>query len=178
MNEGRKNKPWRYGGMLYKVIAGIIIIAMVFLGIIFGLKSKKDTMGRYNDLNWLTATGNSFNYKNKQMENDESSISINFEMHGIDTIGEIVVEDSAEIELECCSQLNKGKAKLILVSEIKEVVDICEGTTDVTKTITLEKGVYRIRLVGDNAAGKIVVRFGTDDKVQVNAISNHIEFDW
>lgn len=164
--------------MLYKVIAGIIIVAIVFVGLIVGLKDKDDTMLRYNDLDWLTATGNSFNYKNKQMENDESSISINFEMHGIDTIGEIIVEDSSEIEFECSSQLTKGKAKLILVSELKEVVDLCEGTTDVAKTIMLEKGTYRIRLVGDNAAGKIIVGHETDDKVRVNTISNHIEFNW
>lgn len=172
---------WRNGSMLYKVIAGIII-TVVFAGLIAGLiaghKDKEDTMLRYNDLDWLTATGNSFNYKNKQMENDESSISINFEMHGIDTIGEIIVEDSSEIKFECCSQLTKGKAKMILVSELKEVVELCEGTSDIIKKITLEKGTYRIKLVGDNAVGKIVVRYESDDKVQINTISNHIEFDW
>lgn len=180
MNKDGMSKTWRSDSILYKVIAGIVVVIVIvgfIVGIVGGHKNKEENM-KYNDLDWLTATENSFNYKNKQMESDESSISINFEMHGIDTIGEIIVNDSCEIEFECRSQLTKGKAKLILVSELKEVVGLCEGVTDITKKITLEKGIYRIKLVGDNAAGKIMVRYEVDDKVQINTISNHIEFDW
>lgn len=174
MKDNRRNS-----GMLYKGVVGIIIVALILGGYIATLNNKNDIKKKYCDLEWLAAEENHFQYKNRQVvESDENSVSIDFEMSGIDTIAEITVRDSSEIEFECSSQVSNGRAKVILVSESKEIVDICEGTVDITKMIPLEKGTYRIRLVGDNAAGKVIFGVEADDRVQVNTISNHIEFNW
>lgn len=59
-----------------------------------------------------------------------------------------------DIDFKCLS----GEAKLVLIRK-KQIYEICNNTDKQTKTMNIEKGLYRIRLIGNNATINSEIKF-------------------
>ncbi len=161
-----------------KYIILFLLLAVTVLVSLYIIKSKNNLKVCYNSNEWLTMKGDSFYYKKKVGEITCNSASVDYELSGIDTFWEIDVEEKKDISFQCNNMLQKGKVKLILISPTNEVKKIFEGNVEGVCAVQLEKGVSRIRFVGEKAVGKLDINIECDNTVKVKVIENHLEFDW
>lgn len=149
-----------------------LIIIILLLYVHYLSKYNLNSNVNYNNEEWLVTSGDHYNYKDKIGELTNNGAKLEYEMSGLESFWEFTVEEKANIFFQCKNMLQKGKAKLILVSPTNEIEIIFEGNTDDGYVINLDKGTSRMRFVGEKAVGNLEITFEYGDNVKVEVNGN------
>lgn len=152
------------------IIFLIIIIVLLYVHYLF--KYNLNSNVNYNNKEWLVTSGDHYNYKNRIGKLTINSAKIDYNMSGVETFWKFIVEEKTNIYFQCKNTLLNGKAKLILVSPTNEIEIMFEGNIDDDYVINLDKGISRIRFVGEKAVGNLEITFEYGDNVKVEVMKN------
>ena len=123
-----------------------------------GASSKQKNI--YTNDEQIAAQGDTYSYLNRIGGKDsiEKTNLINLEFnrfYGTDTLWNIVSKGKHELELNYNCEISRGRFKAVLITPTKEVLVLFEGTDVGTKIINLDEGKHRLKIVGQDAKGKI-----------------------
>ena len=155
---------------MHKKFAALLIIAIVLLsGCGSSYVSDKD----------IISNEDSYTY---QSCNDAGSTSDSlnrvFEgFKGKDTVFILDAEEEASVTTKISIVLNKGKVKIVLVTNNNNIVILLENNGIYEQCIELEAGISRIIMVGDNSSGTCQITFSEFENVTVKNISGGMGFD-
>lgn len=153
-----------------------LAICIVFLfGSISGCKvsdNKKNTYGNtYNDNEKIAQQSENHTHTTYNISNNSDN-NIEFQyggFFGVDTIWILNSKDDEDITLDYDSKVNSGDFKAVLVNPKGEIENILEGTDKGNKTIKLTKGEYRVKLVGNDANGKVKLSIAQNKNVEIKS---------
>ena len=127
----------------------------------------------YSDNKRLTSQGDSYSFGNRIGDTKAELTELEYSrFFGADTIFFIEVEKSGEIRIDYDSVLSKGKFKAVIISPDDEVLNVFEhegkgDTQQGTYTLNARPGVYRLKIVGDNATGKLKLQSNLDENMKM-----------
>lgn len=96
---------------------------------------------------------------------------------GKDTIWMLDAENKASITVKISTTLDKGKFKVLLVTNDNDIVTLLENDGTYEQNIELEAGTSRIIIVGDNSSGVCQIAFSDVENVTIKNTSSKIDFD-
>ena len=97
-----------------------------------------------------------------------NQISLEFsKLYGTDTLWNIESTGKHELQLSYNSEISKGKFKAVLVTTKEEVLNLFEGTDEGIIEMDLEEGRYRLKIVGQDAKGKIQIDIGGNTNIEL-----------
>jgi hypothetical protein len=137
--------------MRKKVISviGVVIIFILAISAAIRYGFKIDDKGKlFDDDQYIIAEGTSFSFFSKTGSDDQLQFEKFSGTYLLDSFA-----DGSEIEIDLSIQINKGRFKVVLIDPNDQIIDLTSGINKIS-TIT---GEYRIKMVGDNAYGSIVM---------------------
>lgn len=122
----------------------------------------------FDDESKIAKVEDSFTYLERQGEVLWKEAKINFtSFSGTDTIFKIKTDREKDIVFNVESTIKSGDFKLVLITSDNKVINIVSGTEEGSKTISLNKGTSRIKLVGKKAKGEIKINIDADEAVEI-----------
>lgn len=114
----------------------------------------------FDDEDKIVEDKDSYTYKKRIGKTVENEIDLKFSLFtGIETINRIKVNEEKEIIFTFQSTIDDGDFKVVLITPEDEIINILEGTSEGTESITLKKGTSKIKLVGKKAKGEVKINF-------------------
>lgn len=112
----------------------------------------------FDDEDKIVEDKDSYTYKKRIGKTVENEIDLKFSSFtGIETINRIKVNEEKEIIFTFQSTIDDGDFKVVLITPEDEIINILEGTSEGTESITLKKGISKIKLVGKKAKGEVKI---------------------
>ena len=155
---------------MYKRIGVLLILITVLLaGCSSSYVSDKEIISDENSYTYRKCndTGSTSNSLNRAFEGFD----------GKDTIWMLDVENKASITVKISTTLDKGKFKVLLVTNDNDIVTLLENDGTYEQNIELEAGTSRIIIVGDNSSGVCQIAFSDVENVTIKNTSSKIDFD-
>lgn len=112
----------------------------------------------YSNESKISSDTNSFNLNEEQQRVDNQEYIGQLEFEGMDTIWTYDAKEDINVEISYKLSVTEGKAKLVLVHPEGRLETITENKENKIQeqeeniTLALERGSYRIKLVGANKA--------------------------
>lgn len=130
---------------------------MMVLLISIGCYSKKE---EYSNKKAINRIDDEWNYATASISVKKEMADISFgRFNGRETLYRIELIESREAFFDYNAKIEEGKFKLVAVSG-KGIETIVEGSENGVKRIILPKGETRIKIIGDEAKGSIVLKVG------------------
>lgn len=120
--------------------------------------NEKDLCKQADSYSYVLRVGNTINNK--------TSIKYGT-FYGMDTIFIIDSKESGKITLNYESKIDSGKFKGVLISQDDKVTTIFEGNAKKEETLEVEKGINRIKIVGNNAKGNFNMEIKVPDTMEL-----------
>lgn len=149
----------------------IIIAALVFVTIIFSGCSLNTAIliptdfqkEIYNQNNKIISEDN-YTFLKRVKYDKEDYKAIEFEgFYGSNTLELMELEESAIVNIDFESEIVEGKFKIVLITPKKEVMNISENTEKGRFKFIAPEGSYAIKIVGNSASGKVIIKTSKDD---------------
>lgn len=126
----------------------------------------------YNDNSKIIAEGDSYSFLNKTGINENNETNLEFRFTGMDTIWELDASKDTVIKIDYKSEILEGKFKVVLIEPTDKIINIIEQSATGNKEISIIKGKSRIKMVGDDAKGKLQWTMLSSNDVNITPI-NH-----
>lgn len=95
---------------------------------------------------------------NKGATGSSNQVNLEFsKFYGTDTLWRIESGGKDELELNYNFKISNGRFKAVLITPKEEVLDLFEGTDEGVKIVDVDEGEYRLKIVGQDAKGKIQI---------------------
>lgn len=137
--------------MRKKVISviGVVIIFILAISAAIRYGLKIDDKGKlFDDDQYIIAEGTSFSFFSKTGSDDQLQFEKFSGTYLLDSFA-----GGSEIEIDLSIQINQGRFKVVLIDPNDQIFDLTNGINKISTII----GEYRIKMVGDNAYGSIVM---------------------
>ncbi|MCW3491627.1 hypothetical protein [Dethiobacter alkaliphilus] len=147
-----------------KKVIFLVILVLVFLGL-NGCSQK----GRfYNDYSTIVSQSNHYTYwgRRASMEGSKAKIEYN-RFSGTDELWDIESKDNGFITFDYFSDVKSGKFKCVLISPDNDIKTIFELSGEGVKTLEIEDGSSRVKIVGSNASGEFEISVTTEGSIEV-----------
>lgn len=122
----------------------------------------------YNDNSKISSQADSYSFVKRigSTKNNEASISFGT-FNGVETIWGIDSEAAGNVSLDYNGEITNGKFKVVLVTPDNEVIKVFESSDNKSLTIDLNKGQSKIKIVGNDAKGKVQLFIKTDGNIKI-----------
>ena len=142
----------------YLIIIAVLIIIISLAGC--GRISNKQNI--YSNNKQIIKESDTYTYLSKVGSGDSVGKDNQFDFKfkgfsGMDTLYIIKAGGNCEVQFSYNCEIYKGEFKAVLITPKKEVLNIVEGSNEDIKTIELDEGEYRLKIVGKDAKGKIQI---------------------
>jgi hypothetical protein len=119
----------------------------------------------YDNQQTIVNTVNNATYEALTQDIDEGQALLGFDqLSGVETL--FVFQGSQEVTITVYEKLESGKAKIVLVDPYDRVIEVYETTTFHTAG-----GRYELKVVGDEACGRISVSVSAQDSISFLPLS-------
>ena len=160
---------------MYKRISILfLLVSICMVGLLSGCNTSA-----YNNKNAIIADEDSYTYRKSNDEGSTDS-SLNREFAGFsgkDTIWTLEAETKTDISINLSTDLEKGKFKVLLVTNNDDIEILLEGEGTKDETIEIEAGTPRIIIVGDDASGICQISFDDLNGVVLKNSRTDMNFD-
>jgi hypothetical protein len=156
--------------LINKFLLCIGLLFLVGTISVFSFADEKNDI--YKDDNKIVQQGDNYTFENKigaRISSNEIDIKYSG-FSGTNTIWLLEVKEDGELSLNFDSTVDNGEFKMVLINSQKEIESILEGTEQGNKAIKLTKGKYVIKIVGRNAAGKIMVSINKNQNIKITKV--------
>ncbi|MTI71636.1 MAG: hypothetical protein FH751_15420 [Firmicutes bacterium] len=125
----------------------------------------------YNDTSEIIKQDDIYTYKDRVGETTKREANIEYgTFNGMETIWKFKSEGKGSITIDFNSKLNKGKFKCLLINPKNKVKNIFKQSEEglINKSnlkINLEKGTYRLKVVGKGAGGEVTLKIKDSENV-------------
>ncbi|KNY26049.1 hypothetical protein [Pseudobacteroides cellulosolvens] len=152
----------------------VLIIALTFVTFISGCSSAStEQKNTYGDNKLIQKEGDSYSFFDRIGDQDDSKLNIKYSrFYGAETIWNINVEKQGELKFQLNSEVDKGKFKGVIISQKNEITTIFEGEKKGSHSIILPEGMYRFKIVGYDANGKVDVELKLDENMRSTVIKD------
>lgn len=154
-----------------KKVALLLTILTILLGCT-NYKKLQDSAFSNDEI--IVKDGDSYSYFIKTSSKANKSINeYNFsfkKFSGTDTLYIIKTKESTELALNINLINEAGDLKLVLIDPANNVSTIAIGTQNFKRSYLLNKGEYRLKLVGSNASGEIMLSIENNDLFKIRKI--------
>jgi len=90
----------------------------------------------------------------------------------MDTIWKLETSQDTSVNIEYTSEISSGKFKVVLINPDDEVINILEQSTSGNRDVNLINGKSRIKIVGNNARGKLQLSISSNKDVKLIPVNN------
>lgn len=141
----------------------LIILSLSILIILAGCSGVSNKQkGIYTNNKQIAEEADTHTYSNRVGNKDstENINQVNLEFskfYGTDTLWSIESSGKDELEINYSLNISRGRFKAVLITPKEEVVDLFEGTDEGVKIVDVDEGKYRLKIVGQDAKGKIQI---------------------
>lgn len=156
-------------------ILSLILLCAVVIGIrtlITGSYAGNYQRSIYNDNSKIASKGDSYSFLNRVCTNEDNKTSLEFTFTGMDTIWKLETSQDTSVNIEYKSEISSGKFKVVLINPDGEVINILEQSTSGDKDVNLINGKSRIKIVGNNARGKLQLSISSNKDVKLIPVNN------
>lgn len=131
------------------IIIGVVMIITIAIAAVIRFGLNIDDKGKYfDDVEFILSEGNSYSFFKKTGSDD----NLQFEkFSGTYLIDSFV--GGTDIEIDVYYQISQGRYKIVLIDPSDQMIELSNGINNITTV----SGEYRIKMVGDNAYGSIVI---------------------
>ena len=147
-------------------MAGLVFMSVIFSGcslntaILLPTEFQKEI---YSQNNKIICEDN-YTFLKRVKYDKEDYKAIEFEgFYGSNTLELMEIEQSSIVNIDFESEIVEGKFKIVLITPQKEVMNISEDTEKGTFKIIAPEGNYAIKIVGNSASGKVIIKTSKDD---------------
>jgi len=147
----------------------VTLVIILCLGIVSGCVETNPSKTLYNDTSKIAEQADSCTFIESigTKENGDNILEIKYYgFYGMKTIWQINAESTGKISIKYDSVVKSGKFKLVLITPKNKVITIFEQSKQGNYDAILQKGQYRIKIVGKNAKGNIKMEVEPDDSVK------------
>lgn len=173
----KRNKTWANpnvnedGGMQLSKCKRLIISIMFLLTLIFfsGCEATNYQKSIYNDNSKIAKVADTATvgrYISNSLKKDTQNIKFGF-FYGVKTFFILDSDEENTVKVNFESKIDGGKFKVVLVTPDKKVVDIFAQSKKGSATLKIPKGKSRIKIVGNNAKGKLTLTVKSDGDVNI-----------
>jgi hypothetical protein len=152
----------------YLIISFLCIV--ITLAGCSGISSKQENI--YTNDEQIVAEGDTYSYLSRIGSKDSidniNQINLQFsKFYGSDTLWNIICKGKQKLELNFISEITRGMFKAVLITPAEEVLVIFEGSDDGTKSIDIDEGKYRFKIVGQGAGGRIQIGIEENTNIEL-----------
>lgn len=109
----------------------------------------------FNKNNLIAKDEDSYSYVYRSIKNYKNKLHGEFRgFNGCETIWSLDIHEESLLTFDYKDDISQGKFKAVLITPDKEVIVIEDS-----KTYSLPQGKYRIKIVGNNAKGKLDIEY-------------------
>lgn len=144
---------------------GMLIVAVVMFSPLFASGGKAEAI--YDDNLRISDDGDTYTYYFKAVTNFENKCTMKYKMSGMETLYDVKSYKDTQFEVKYSSEVNKGDFKAVLIHPDDSITTIFEGSGEDTVNIDLPEGEYRIKVVGRNAKGDMILKPIENENVSV-----------
>lgn len=146
------------------MVAVLAIAALFFLN----YQTDKVEKSSYDNNQAISQEWDTHEYRYYDQSSPDHNLDLKFEsFNGYDTFYRINSNQPKKISVKYDTNVDNGRFKIVIVSPQQRLTKIAEGSGQGNKTITLEPGESRIKIVGDNAAGTVKMMIVGGDGIKV-----------
>ena len=148
-------------------IAVCFMVIVLLLGLMCGCDlSKQESV--YTDYSKIGGDSDSFSYSYCNGGTENTELSMTFEgFSGYDTLWIIDAKEKGTLTVDFESKIDSGKFKVVLVTPNREVKNLFEQSQKDSVTIDIEKGRYRIKIVGHKSKGEVTGAIKTNGDMEI-----------
>lgn len=142
------------------LIIGFIIFISIFKILKIKRTSQDDYINSflvYNNTLMIQDPIDTYSFKHKQGINFGREVKLDFEFTGVNTLWDTEVTNDTVVNIKYISNIAKGFFKVVFVGPKYEILNILEGTDTGEKSISLNCGKGKIKLIGEGAKGDITL---------------------
>lgn len=143
-----------------KVIKAVaLLVALAFIPVsTCGCGISRDRKYIFDDNLELIKEGDSFSYLRRDAKIYSNRAIVSFDdFNGAETVISINTSKGEEIKLKYEAEIKRGEFKIIIVSPLYELASIAEINKSGTYSLMAEKGKYKVKIAGRNAAGEVEI---------------------
>jgi hypothetical protein len=134
----------------------LILLSFYFLTGCGAVSSEQRKI--YGDDELIAREGDTYTFSTRLGEVEASEANLEFAgFFGMQTMWIMETQKDTEINIHYSLDISSGKVKLVLINPQGTVTTITEQEASDNLSIPLQKGKYRVKLVGSNAKGNIHV---------------------
>ncbi len=144
------------------VLTGLLVLALS--GSLTGCSVGAKQQSVYDDDAQIVQEGDSYSFAKRTgtLEDDELTLEYR-RFYGVQTVWSIDAASEQKLRLEFDSLVQKGKFKIVLVSPDDELLVVLEQGGQGVAELDLPPGEHALKIVGQNAAGRIEVQMELRD---------------
>lgn len=141
----------------------------ILIIMITGCRVSVEKQNIYDDNQKIVQQGDSFSYRiRKESEDSNEKMNVKYNgFNGMDTIWMVNSQDNGEINFIYNSTVTSGEFKGVLIYPNNAIETIIIGNQQGEKTVKLDKGKYRFKIVGKNANGEIEISVQLNQNVEI-----------
>lgn len=138
----------------------ILIVVLIIMIPLAGCGRIINKQKIYDNDKEIIKEGDTYTYFSKAGSGDSIGKNNQFDLkfkgfNGMDTLYIIKGNGNCEVKFSYNCEIDKGEFKAVLITPKKEALNIFEGSNEGIKIMELDKGEYRLKIVGKDAKGKI-----------------------
>lgn len=143
---------------------------MMFTVLLVGCTQNDSKLLIFDDNALILEEGDAFTYSVRTESNEIIANQFDLSFRGFsgkETIFTLKTTQPTTLSLQYLSTLSSGQFKVVIVTPDNEVFTLLSGSDDDTSTISLQSGIYKIKLVGKTAFGTISLTLSDIEKVSI-----------
>jgi len=149
----------------------IMLVAVLAIAAFFLFNDQRDNMqqGFYDKDSVINQEGDTHSYRHYD-QNDKAlpdyGLDLKFgSFDGYDTFYRFDVSQAGQVTVKYNTRVDKGRFKIVMAAPGRKLTKLAEGSGAGSKTLKLEPGDYRVKIVGDNATGSVKMSVSTDNGI-------------
>ncbi|MCO7125237.1 hypothetical protein NIE88_05550 [Sporolactobacillus shoreicorticis] len=150
----------------------LCLCSVLLIGILSSCRSDGGKETSYTDTNKIVQEGDSFTFKSRN-DSEEANHKTNTKYSGFsgtDTIWTVEATKNINLTVNYESTVTHGDFKVVLISPDKKITTVLTGNQQGHKKINVNKGTYRIKIVGRKAYGKINFSINKQKHLKISKI--------
>lgn len=152
-----------------------IIIIVIFKDRFIGDKYASDYQKSiYDDNGKIVDSANSFSYANFTGSEESGMFKCSFRFTGVDTFYELKSDEAVSVSINYNMKVSSGNLKLVIINPNNVVTVLQEGTGKEERKIEIIQGVSRLKIVGNDAIGKLQISVQSQENVKIDCLKSEI----
>jgi len=155
--------------MRYIRVFVILVLAAIVALFLLNYQTDNTQKKVYNDDSFISQESDSFSYTDYDQSSEDKALDLKFgTFYGSDTFYNINVSKEGTATVKYDTAVEKGRFKIVLISPERKLTTLAEGSGQGSKEVKLVRGKYVIKLVGDNAAGRVRMSVAVGEGMKVD----------